>query len=215
MLLGELLALDEAAARLGVSRARLRQRLLAGEMVGVKRANAWFVPSLEVKRWSDLPRASHRPFSPERAWRLLAELSSGELDGPDNEIAAQLHSRAQRQVLYVHPGLLANAEDSKDVLVGGIEALSRSVLVGDYPIRDLYVSQARASSLLKQLGARPALDDVNLVLHVVEQISSVPRQDGSNHVAPPVAALDLMEGYDARVRALGRELWISHPALAA
>lgn len=215
MLLGELLALEEAAASLGVSRVRLRQRLLAGEMIGIKRANAWFVPALEVRRWADLPRASHRPFSAERAWRVLADLSSSESPRPPEGLAAQLHRRAERHALYVHPGLLRKADQVQSVLVGGVEALARSGLVGGYSVRDLYVGQRVASSLMKRLGARPAVEDLNLVLHVVPRIGAVPRRDGSEYVAEPVAALDLIEGYDARMRALGRDLWLAPAAVAA
>lgn len=214
MFLGQLLALEEAAAHLGVSPARLRQRLLAGQMIGIKRANAWFVPSLEVKRWADLPRVPHRPLSSERAWRVLADLSQREMDAPDQKLAAQLHSRAERLVLYVHPGLLGKA-DSEEVVFGGLEALDHSPLVGDYPIRDLYVSEAHAAALRKRLGARPGIEDVNLILHVVDQITSIPRGAHPQHVAQPVAALDLIEGYDARVRALGRDVWARQVAAPA
>jgi hypothetical protein len=121
-------------------------------------------------------------------------------------------------VLYAHPSLLGEVDGAGDaaaeVLIGGIEALDRRVVVGGYPIRDLYVDRAAASSLVKRLGARPAVDDVNLVLRVVARIDAVPRRDDDRHVAEPVAALDLMEAYDARVRALGREVWMSQASAA-
>lgn len=207
MLLGELMPLDEAASRLAVSAARLRQRLLAGQMLGVKRANAWFVPSLEVRRWSDLPRAPHRPFSADRAWALLAEMADGSQQPPGFAVAAQLHSRAERRVLFVHPGLLERLAADPGVLVGGIHALPDDHLLGDYPIRDLYIARADVDQLLAECAARPAIDDVNLIVHVVDYLDVVPRGRDAHQVAVPVAALDLIESYDARLRAVGRDLF--------
>lgn len=215
MLLGELLALEEGASRLGVSRARLRQRLLAGDMLGVKRAGAWFIPSLEIKRWADLPRAAHRPFSADRAWKMLMDVSNGELTDIGKGLPGQLHRRAQRHVLYAHPGLLSKIRASKGVMIGGIEAIGHSEVVGSYPIRDLYASQSGAIPLRKRLDARPAVDDINVVLHVTPHLGAIPPGGDPGHVAELVAALDLLEGYDARVRAMGRELWAARLARAA
>lgn len=111
----------------------------------------------------------------------------------------------------MHPGVLAGAEGVAGVVIGGSEALDGAGIVGDYPIRDFYVSDADASLLVDELVARPAVEALNLVLHIVDDIGLVPRRvDEGRYVAAPVAALDLMEGYDPRVRAVGREVWRKH-----
>ena len=62
MTVGEFMSVNDAAVVIGCTAGRIRQLLLAGDMLGEKlNERAWIIPKSEVQRFKKKPRRPGRP----------------------------------------------------------------------------------------------------------------------------------------------------------
>lgn len=221
--LRDVLALAEAADRLGMSAAKLRELIRAGQVPARRQADRWVVPVSEVRRLEGLPRPEGRPFSADAAWAMLAmlagqpvELSASRrsqlrrslLDRGIDELAGRLRRRAARQLKFAHPDRLpALTDDARTVVTGwaGAEHVGASLLSGRDEATEVYVHQFDLDALVADYGVAEPVEVANVVLRVVPDRLPVPNEQGV--AAAPVVGLDLLESGDARGRDAGRAMF--------
>src|SRR5438067_4159754 len=118
----EVVSVADAARELGISAERVRQLIQNGSLAARRVGGRWLVDDESLNRRAQGSRLAGRPFSPARAWALLA-LASGECPDwlPDREVRRlrnvlahrgvkgvhhQLGQRAKPEHWYVHPSLV-------------------------------------------------------------------------------------------------------------
>jgi excisionase family DNA binding protein len=161
--------LEEAARRLGVSRRRVQALVQAGDIRADRVGRQWLVPLSSVRsRERVAVRQPGRPLSAERAWLAILD-SSLDVGSSDADLfRRRVRSRAEHHELWVHPGLLDEIRERRDIVLGGRDAADVAGLpVGGESFVDVYVAQESAATFIESLGARPADSDPNLFLHVV------------------------------------------------
>ena len=221
--LRDVVTLAEAADRLGMSAAKLRDLIRAGQVPARRQADRWVVPVSEVRRLEGLPRPEGRPFSAQGAWAMLAiladqpvELSPSRrsqlrrslLDRDIDELAGRLRRRAARQLKFAHPDRLpALADDARTVVTGwaGAEQAGASLLSARDEATEVYVHQPDLAALVADYGLAEPVEVANVVLRVVPDRLPVPHEQGV--AAAPVVGLDLLESGDARGRDAGRAMF--------
>src|SRR5262245_30388132 len=77
----EALTVEEAAARLGISREMVQKLVTAGQLPAQRRAGAWWIDAGAVERRRREPPGTGRPLSGAVAWLALL-LASGERETP-------------------------------------------------------------------------------------------------------------------------------------
>jgi excisionase family DNA binding protein len=215
---GDLVPAGEAARLLGLTLQRVRRLAAEGELPAHKLAGRWFVERSAVERRIRDRKLAGRPYSPRKAWGLIA-LAEGDspewLDAPDrsrlrrrlrehrlDEIVPSLARRARRLELHAHPSDLPRIEEEPDVLRSGVSAGRDHRLEIVAPgIFEAYVPAKRYDQIERRYRLRPS-SDPNVILHVVDG----PWPFGSDRrIAPRLAAvLDLLEDDDERTRRAGQ-----------
>lgn len=221
--LRDVVPLAEAAGRLALSAAKLRELIHAGEVSARRQADRWVVPVSELRRFEGLPRPEGRPFSPGAAWAMLGmlcghpvELSASRrsqlrrslLDRDIDELAGRLRRRASRRLKFAHPDRLADlADDERTVLTGwaGAEQAGASLLSGRDEPTEVYVHQPHLDALVSDYGLVEPVEVANVVIRGVADRLPIPRERGV--AASPVLGLDLLESGDPRGRHAGRAMF--------
>ena len=72
------LSVSEVAQRLGVSQARVRQRIADGSLAADRISGRWLIPAASVRAVSNVGRS--RPLSEPMAWAVLRYLADTEID---------------------------------------------------------------------------------------------------------------------------------------
>lgn len=221
--LSQVLQVDEAAARLNVSRRELYRLIHEGALDAFEFAGRLAVPVDALRRLELAPRPVGRPFSPSSAWALLRMVSHLEVHGlsasrrsqlrrhlraghPD-DLAGRLRSRAARRSWFVHPSMHRRLLDDKRFVPSGFSALDAvgADLVASEDRVEGYIEARQLAAAADEVGA---LDDSgirNAVLHLVDDLAWLPQRMGL--AAPAVVALDLIESGDPRAVAAGHKLW--------
>lgn len=221
--LSQVLEVDEAAARLNVSRRELYRLIQEGALDAFEFAGRLAVPVEALRRLELAPRPVGRPFSPNAAWALLRmvshldvpELSASRRsqlrrhlrDGHPDDLAGRLRSRAARHAWFVHPSMQRRLLDDQRFLPSGLSALDAvgADLVASEDVVEAYVEADALAAVADEVGALDEAAVRNVVLHVVGDLSWVPQRIGL--AAPAVVALDLIESGDPRAVAAGHRLW--------
>ena len=211
-------AVADAARDLGVSAERVRQLIRNGSLAAQSVGGRWLVDAESLTRLAHAERPAGRPFSPARAWALLA-LASGEL--PDwlsegdvrrlrNVLAHrglealhhQLRHRAEPQRWYIHPSLVDDLLREDGVVVGGAQASGRLRSSGAV---DAYASRAVLDHLVERYHPNRNVSEPNIVVRVVR--GPWPFAPGQRRAWPAVAATDLLDrADDDRAVRVAREL---------
>jgi excisionase family DNA binding protein len=216
------LSVAEAAKRLRVNEARIRALLACEGLRGQKVGGRWLVErqSLEARRRAGMP--SGRPFAPATAWAALA-LAEGRpvvLSAPARsrlrrwlrEVGlekglARLRRRADSIFLRAHASDLPRFASEAGVVKSGVsaaDAYQADILARDE--LEAYVAQARLPALRKRYLLAPS-ERPNVHLRVVS--GSWPFDKGVEIAPLVVAAIDLLDSDDDRVRRAGRALLAS------
>ncbi len=224
----DLVPASEAARLLGLTLQRVRALAADGELPAHKLAGRWFVERPAVERRIRDRKLAGRPYSPRKAWGLIA-LAEGDsprwLEPSDRsrlrrrlrehrleEIVPSLARRARRLELRAHLSDLPRIEEEPDVLRSGVSAGRDHGLEIVAPgIFEAYVPAKRLRQLERHYHLRPS-SEPNVVLHVVD--GPWPFEAG-RRVAPRLAVvLDLLEDDDERTRRAGqRALQTYRPAV--
>jgi excisionase family DNA binding protein len=215
-----LLSVNEAADRLGVSPAAVRQRIASGRLPAVKRGRSWWLDERAVQRHVRQPASSGRPLSPSMAWAIIL-LASGDANGakrlarrdrypsrmrawleshPLPEHAPQLRSRAEVEDLAGHPSELERLLERSDVLATGGSAGDVVGLVGKGPGVEAYAPAARRAAILREHALTPARDGQIRIRWVPDELWPHLHQDGDRRAPRAAVLLDLLESDDPRAR---------------
>jgi hypothetical protein len=203
------ISVAEAAGRLGVSAARVRARIAAGDLPARKVAGRWLLDPYEVAR--DEPRPGGRPLSPRMAWALIALAEGGEpldVSAPERsrlrrrlrdeptlrELADLARRRARTHRLRAHPGALPRALAWPGAVPTGASAPGTDLV--EVALAELYLPADQVDALVNGLRPRPAGGDANLVVHT----PAVDHWPFTSGAGPLTVALDLWEAGDARSR---------------
>ena len=226
----DVLSAREAAERLGVSSARVRQLISAGSLPARRSSAGWLIRADAVADRSGSVRAG-RPTSPRTAWAILCVLSSalapdaakppGCMVGdrrlrhhalqllsamPDpaddpGRWRMLLASRGRTERMWAHPGLLPKLCSDDRISVGGDRAAAHvGESLSKTGVCDLYVAGSDVEDIVARYRLRPDLDG-QVRLHVVPE--GVPRElipGGPGFVLPAAGAADLLDENDPRAR---------------
>jgi excisionase family DNA binding protein len=194
--LSDLLSLDQAAERLGVSRRRVEAMVLNGQLPAERLGRQWVVSPQAVRRTAGVRSAGGRPVRPEKAWALIAELPGAVVRGPAGLDAARrkVRPRAEHVDVYVHPGAMGVLVDGG--VVGGRDAAAAAGAPVDTDgVHDVYVRRSEVAELLARAGAERTLEGANVHVHVVDDEVWL-FEDGCRTTGPWVAWLDLADRED-------------------
>lgn len=215
-----LLSVDDAAARLGVVRSRVRALAEAGQLHGRKVGRQWVFSASDVERWASRRKAVGRPLSPSASVGLLFELSGQSADWLDRVarwkvlhsqaagdldlLVARSARRAARIERRAHPSDLPRILAEPGVVRSGISAANDHGIELVVPgAIEAYVDHARAQDLIRRYSLVPS-DEPNVILHAVD----VPSALRDRAVMPlGVAIVDLIESGEPRAVAAARRAW--------
>jgi excisionase family DNA binding protein len=215
----DVLTVDEAARRLGVSSRRVRSLLASGRLGGEKLGGTWLVRADSVRRRARTTHRTGGQLTAENAWAALL-LASGEEAGwlPANEryrllglldrdgvaaVADRVHARAWTAAFMAHSGILERlAGDRRLVASGASAAAAHGLELAAGPELDAYVRESDLPALNASfaLGPEASPATANVTLRVIADAAwHLP-----GRVAPLAAvAVDLAEAPDARSARIG------------
>lgn len=215
-----LLAVAEAAEKLGVSDRRVRQMLADGVLPGGRIGRAWAIESEDVRQLSARRPEVGRPWRPVSAWAVLSLANGYRIEVSPVErsrarrrleaglaiVAGRLASRCERRSFYAHPSVFGILRDAPGVVRAGISAIDEYKI--DLVAADLFEAYVPASvlpGLIERFALEEGADRSNLLLRVVDDADWPFASD--QQVAPlPVVAVDLLESSDERSKRAGAQL---------
>lgn len=182
------LSVSEVAQRLGVSQARVRQRIADGSLAADRISGRWLIPAASVRAVSNVGRS--RPLSEPMAWAVLRYLADTEIDidwltaserlrartyadrlrndsDPAPIMRAWLKSRANRRLLRAAEGDLAELVADDRIRLSGVMLPDSGLVTQD--IVEGYVSPADVESIVDDYFLVSAVGrDANVILHVAD-----------------------------------------------
>jgi len=221
----DLLAVGEAAQRLGLDPSRVRQLARCGQLRASRVGHQWLIDADAVGERARRGAARHgRPLAPRSAWGLLVHASGTEPDwlnrversrirrrlrelaaGGDVDLHALLRSRADVHRVYAHPAAIGRILGEPGVIRSGASAVSEvgaDLIAAD--LAEAYVSETHLDHLIRRYRLRPVARP-NLILRVPRAVWPFP---AGQVVAPaPVVAADLLDATDERSQRAGRQLF--------
>lgn len=215
-----LLSVNEAAERLKVSRAAIRQQISAGRMPAVKRGRSWWLDERAVERSARQNALPGRPLSPKMAWAIIF-LASGDAKRAERIVdreryasrmrtwlrahplgtyAPQLRLRAENEELDGHPSELKRLLARRDVLATGDSAGRVVGLVGRSPGAEIYAPARKRAAILKEHALTPRSGGPIRIRWVDEEIWPHLQQEDQRHPPRTAILLDLLESENPRAR---------------
>jgi len=215
MELEHLIAVHDAARRLGISERAVTELAASGRLDALKRGNAWWLDVRSVERRRRERPAPGRPLSPAMAWSVLL-LASG---SPGSELlahhahhhsraerwlarhslaehAARLRARAWRESFDAHPSELERILARDDVMRTGISAAKSVGLHGGRAAAELYAPESYRDRICDDHALEPADGPV-----LFRWVADDPWPAICAEHAPRAAVLiDLLEHEDPRAR---------------
>lgn len=219
MLAASLLSVREAAERLGVGPAAVRQQIASGRLPAIKRGRDWWLDERAVQRMVGQRVEGGRPLSPAMAWAVLllasghesaAESAAGRdrywsrtrvwlRDHPVAQHGSRLRARAHSEEFDAHPSELARLLDRPDVLVTGVSAGDVVGLVGLASSVEVYAPAGRRAAIVEEhaLMTRPGPVRVRWV---PDELWPLLVGDADGRAPRAAVLLDLLESDDPRAR---------------
>ncbi|HEV2973558.1 MAG TPA: helix-turn-helix domain-containing protein [Solirubrobacteraceae bacterium] len=214
------MSVNEAAGRLGVSPAAVRQRMASGRLPATKRGRSWWLDERVVQRHVRQPTPSGRPLSPSMAWAIILLASGDEagakrlaprerypsrmrawLEGhPLGEHASKLRPRAAIEDLAGHRSELGRLLARPDVLVTGASAGDVVGLAGKVPGVEVYAPAGHRAAILSEHALTPASDGLIRIRWVRDELWPHLHQDRDRRTPRAAVLLDLLESDDPRAR---------------
>lgn len=213
------LSVSEAADRLGVSAAAVRQHLAAGRLPAYKRGRSWWLDASGVERMArDRPRGG-RPLSPEIAWAVVllasgdddaAEVAAGRdrywsrvrawlRDHPLQDNAPRLRARAVIEEFDAHPSELKRILERPDVLITGVSAGNEVGLVGSSTAIEVYAAASSRHAIVDDHALVPGTGPVR-VRWVPDRLWPLLGRDDDRRAPRAAVLLDLLESDEPRAR---------------
>lgn len=216
------ISVKDAASRLRISEARVRQLVAAGDLAGRHLGRAWLIDSDDVARLQGQRRRSGRPAGPKRAWAILEMLEGrrapwlapsersqvrsylARLDEPEaDEWRGILRGRSELRPVRAHPAAVDRLIDADGVLLAGpAEAARRDfdlVVAGDVRV-ECYVPLGDWEHLARSLALQPGHDGNVVIRHPV----GIWPFDQVAVVSDAVIAADLLDSAEPRAVRAGQ-----------
>lgn len=212
--MSEFMSSSEVAQALGVSERRARAMIADGQFPAQRMLGRWAVPASAVV--SHRPVSSGRPLSSSSAWSVLGHLVAGQPlpsrlnyrvgslrseDDPLPRVRGWMARRGKPVRVWAFGPALEELRDDDRVVVSGDRAVSDLESSGPLSV---YAADGDVEDLKADYGLREVRGDrlSNAVIWAVPNLKDVPRDEANqHHVAPVVAALDLLEEGDPRAQA--------------
>lgn len=213
------LSVRDAARRLGLSPAAVRQHIAGGRLAAVKRGRDWWVDARAVERMRRQPARSGRPLSAPTAWAVLL-LASGDEAAADRvlrhpryrsrarawlreqslvEDARRLRARASVEEFDVHPSELRRVAERSDVMLTGVSAGGLVGVAGRPSGVEVYAPAGRREALVGEHALAPGHGPIR-VRWVPDEIWGVLRADEERRAPRAAVLLDLLESDEPRAR---------------
>ena len=198
------MSVAQASEHLGVDASRVRQLIADGRLSADKVGRAWIVNAASVEAVRREKRSAGRPYSPSKAWGLIALaeqrhpgwLADAEIDHLTGvleaeglaSMAGKLKQRAARHGWYVHPSMLQGLVDDPRTVVGGAAA---SGILADSELSEVYIAPDDEHDLAGDYHADTEASEPNVIVRVVQ--GPWPFLPAQRVVGPVVAGLDLAD----------------------
>lgn len=215
-------SISEAAARLGVNRARVHQLVTKGELPAQRIGGRWLLDAGAVATRERDGVPAHRPFSSRAAWGLLSLAAGGGAPWlspseksrarhrlrtlPAEEWAWMCRRRAIAHRFFAHPSALPRILADPRCVRGGVSALDTNgadLLVVGKDEAEVYAVSEDLATLVRAYALSDS-DRPNLVVRIPSEVW--PFEDGAEVAPPAVVALDLIDAGDERSRRAGTAL---------
>ncbi|MEU7479008.1 helix-turn-helix domain-containing protein [Lentzea sp. NPDC042327] len=222
------LSVAEAAQRLGVSAAQVRDLVAAGRLNAVKPGRDLLVDADAVHRRLHVEKPQRgQPWSPRIAWAVLAHASGAHVDWlspselvrvkryaqrPLSDWPRLLARRADVRCARMLANVLRRAEELPGVAIGGVRAANHhgaALVSADEPHAELLTSVEAFDALARMRGSSWDSPKPNVTVRVLP--GGLPRSVeemvfGAPYVPKSVAAADLLDLGDERSRGAAQEL---------
>ncbi|WP_370617194.1 helix-turn-helix domain-containing protein [Mumia sp. Pv 4-285] len=218
------IVVSEAAERLDVSPARVRQMLLAGDLVGRRVGRDWMVSAEDVARLQGHRRRPGRPLGPLRSWGLLDLLEGGEAswlsysarsqvrgymsrlsDADADQWRSILRGRSRIVRAVAHPAAVPRLLARPDVHPAGPDVAARRAfdLVALESQVEVYIAEEDWSAVRRALALRDAsaLEPPNLIVRIPQRVWPFASDAGISDAA---LAADLLEAPEPRAVRAGQ-----------
>jgi excisionase family DNA binding protein len=184
----------ESGQLLGVSDVQVGRLISQGDISARRFGRSWMIDSASVHRYLDLRPSVGRPFSPARAWAVLAAASI-DLDA-GRRLAGLCRRRAVRHAVRVTPGALnAAIADAAIAASGVLRAQELQAAVDARPPFAGYVRAGDFADFVARHHVAIHSEEPNLFLREVDDALWPFDRDG---VPAIVALVDLIDDGDAR-----------------
>ncbi|MGH1564577.1 helix-turn-helix domain-containing protein [Mumia sp. DW29H23] len=215
----------EAAERLDVSPSRVRQMLIAGDLVGRRVGRDWLVSAEDVARVQGHRRRAGRPLGPLRAWGLLDLLEDGGApwlsysarsqvrgymsrlsDVDADQWRSILRGRSQVVRAVAHPAAVPRLLARPDVHPAGPDVAARrafDLVALESDVVEVYVAEDAWPVVQRALALRDAgaLEPPNLIVRVPQRVWPF----GSDaDISDAALAADLLEAPEPRAVRAGQ-----------
>lgn len=208
----DLIAPSDAAAELGVSVRRVYDLIASGRLPADRIGHRLLVDRAAVAAWDKARSPGGQPFSPRRAWGVLALADSEPAPWLDpvsrsklrailrsrslRDLRSRLERRAEKHAFRAHPSDLRRLASERAVMRSGVSAahdVGAQLVASDF--LDAYLPLREFDRLVRRYRLRPSREP-NVILR---RLPDVAFGWGSRAVAPASAvAVDLAEESDPR-----------------
>ena len=198
----------EAADRLGLSAARVRQLAAAGVIPASKVGSVWAFDPGDLDPLPARRRVAGRPMSAAIAWAVLRAREGRDIVGLEPYAASRARRYAQRDIedlwprlarrarlheKFAHPSSLERLRSDDRLVLGGVSAADRNgaglVIPGEV---EAYVRVSDLEDVLVEHGLIDATGEPNVFLRIVDD-PSWPFDEGARLAPRSVVAVDLFE----------------------
>ena len=189
------LTVREAAARMGVGRARVQAMIMRGELVAELVGGRWVLPVEEALRAGRIPRGAGHPLDEATAWQIIREIDSSTRKTTELlHLWGPLVARARSFIGWVLPENVGLVRCPVDVRFGGNRrAADLGAAVTESPPHDVYLAESTFDEFVDWAGFSRLTGSHNTRLHLV----SADTWDGLGDGVPlPACWLDLADAGD-------------------
>jgi excisionase family DNA binding protein len=163
------LTVQQAAARIGVGRARVQAMIMRNELAAEMVGGRWVVPVEEALRAGRIPREAGHPLDEATAWRIIGEFEDGRRRAGDlPPMWGALVARATSFIGWVLPEHVDVAGCPIEVRIGGNRRASDlGAAVTTLPPHDVYLLGSTFAEFVDWAGFRRVAGSPNIRLHLV------------------------------------------------
>jgi excisionase family DNA binding protein len=163
------MTVQQAAARMGVGRARVQAMIMRGELAAEMVGGRWIVPIEEALRASRIPRGAGHPLDESTAWQIIRQFENGDRAATDlPSMWGALVTRAASFIGWVLPDRVDLAGCPIDIRLGGNRRAGElGVPVTSLPPHDVYLPNSAFAEFADWAGFHRVTGSPTIRLHLV------------------------------------------------